>query len=419
MSRFRRQKACIACANSKRRCDKGLPECGRCLDKDIECLYPQPKRQQKVAHEGFPEHQHVHTDTVPDIGALDFGDWGPGEFFEPSMIMPNMVQLSMPSALLPYASISSSQPGSSYSIISQKERSEPWFMREETWVMEQTKHGPSCGEAIDLESFIPVVEVMLQCWLRNGHNSFIHQRLYKTSMPICMQDAFTTLATYNSWTPATTEMILQIAIELVSALTVDVTPTTKGRDGLLQRLARVQSLFIYEFILLFDGSVRSRAAAESYIPILREWVTQLLGAVLACSKECFVFGHHTFTSEAIAFEEEYETACQMWQLWILTESIRRTHLIIDTVANRYQIMGKELAQCRGTVMCTARRGLWDAESAIKWYQLCSAKPPLLIPSLTPEPSMAVYAAGEFGEFATLLWGYIVGQDRIKCWIDRG
>ena len=42
-----RRKACLPCAASKRRCDKGVPECQRCLDRDVDCAYPQPKRRRR------------------------------------------------------------------------------------------------------------------------------------------------------------------------------------------------------------------------------------------------------------------------------------------------------------------------------------------------------------------------------------
>src|SRR3954463_13333530 len=34
-----RRKSCLACAQSKRKCDKGLPKCQRCLAKKTDCEY--------------------------------------------------------------------------------------------------------------------------------------------------------------------------------------------------------------------------------------------------------------------------------------------------------------------------------------------------------------------------------------------
>ena len=115
---------------------------------------------------------------------------------------------------------------------------------------------------------------------------------------------------------------------------------------------------------------------------------------------------------------EYDTASEMWQLWLLTESVRRSHIIINTITNVYQTMTKGWADCAGAVMFTARRGLWEAESAVKWFGLCCASPPLLVPSLQPGPLISQYAAEEFDDFAKMFWTFIVGTDKIQCWIDR-
>ena len=117
------------------------------------------------------------------------------------------------------------------------------------------------------------------------------------------------------------------------------------------------------------------------------------------------------------FEKEYNTSSELWKLWILTESVRRTHVIIDTIANTYQTMTKGWAECTGAVMFTARHGLWEAESAVKWLELSCAKTPLLVPSLQPGTFISQYAADEVDDFVKMFWTFIVGTDKMKCWID--
>ena len=81
-------------------------------------------------------------------------------------------------------------------------------------------------------------------------------------------------------------------------------------------------------------------------------------------------------------------------------------------------MTKAWAECAGAVMFTARRGLWEAQSAEKWLELACAKSPLLVPSLQPGPLISQYAAEEFDEFVKMYWTFIVGVDKIQSWIDR-
>ena len=71
MSTTVRQKACIACAESKRRCDRQLPTCQRCLDLDGDCTYPQRKKRQKVHH---LRGDHDDGGSVVASPELDYGD---------------------------------------------------------------------------------------------------------------------------------------------------------------------------------------------------------------------------------------------------------------------------------------------------------------------------------------------------------
>lgn len=40
MQRSSKQKSCFKCKSSKRRCDRTLPSCTRCIDHGVECAYP-------------------------------------------------------------------------------------------------------------------------------------------------------------------------------------------------------------------------------------------------------------------------------------------------------------------------------------------------------------------------------------------
>lgn len=403
MPAFSRRKACIACADSKRRCDKQLPECQRCLDRDVDCVYREPKRRRRdlstlntQVGEGLPLHNYTSVDTLEE--SLNYGDWG--------SIGIGAIDLDVPlsDAVIPYIPTPTLP-----------EPPCPWFLQHETWVMQHNSDQAACMTFAELEPFIRTVEEMLQCWVGNGYNSFIHRRLYEKGMPTCIQDAFTVLATYNSRTSAMKETILQIAEERSSVLAFQDLPIATSAQGILSHLAHVQALFIYEFIRLFDGSIRFRASAEKQLSTLREWVIHMWESVKEYRGKD---DNDQFSWSTNEFDREYDSTSEMWHLWILTESVRRTHLIIDTIANVYQIMTRGWAECTGGVMFTARRGLWDAESASEWLEMSRAKPPLLVPSLKPGPLISQYTADEVDDFAKTFWTYIVGPDKIRYWIYK-
>jgi hypothetical protein len=217
-------------------------------------------------------------------------------------------------------------------------------------------------------------------------------------------------------TPATQETILQIADENAFDLVRGGASITADAQGIRNHLARTQALLVYLFIRLFDGSVRLRASAEAQLPTLRHWLSQLLKAAKQYRGDDRLQTSLPWLPNH--FDMEYNSKKELWKLWILTESLRRTHLVAGTVANMYEIMVKGSVECSGAVMCTARRGMWDVDSAMKWYELSCLKSPLLVPALQPGLYVAQYAAGEFDDFVQLIWSFVIGADKVQCWVDR-
>jgi hypothetical protein len=295
----------------------------------------------------------------------------------------------------------------------------PWFLKDETWVLHHYTQIQKCVTVVQLEPFIFAVRDMMQIWVKAGHNMFLHRRLYEKGMPTCLQDAFTTLASYISCTAEMKDLVLQIAEERSSKLVQEPPPDISGYQEILQHIARVHALFVYAFIRLFDGSIRLRTSAERQLPTLRKWVREMLEAAKQYQGEEGILTPQPFSCTTSGFDKTFHASSELWHLWILTESVRRTHLLVETVANLYDTMTKEWAvDCTGAVMLTAQRGLWDAESAVKWYKLTNTEQTLLVTPLQPGPVMSKYAAKEFDDFVKIIWSFIAGADQVQCWIDK-
>lgn len=430
MSPAARQKACIACANSKRRCDKRLPECQRCLDRDVDCAYPQKKRRARkldTGEEAFAPSYAVHDyDEIQDFeGAdvgelgniLDFTAWDELVAADPTVSSSEEWATNAPGSSTDTGilAVNSSSPEDNRNPVNSIL---PWFLQEETWKMQQARHESGGPAVIDLQLFIRTVDEMLKSWVRDGYNGFIHRKLYQYGMPTCVQDAFTTLAAYTNCTQAVKDTILQITQERLSIIVCQYTPNTSDRQGILNHLARVQALFVYEFIGLFDGSPRLRVSAEQHLPTLRSWVAQMWEAVKQYKGEGPNLSLQTPRWAETNFESEYQTTSELWKTWVLTESVRRIQIIINSVANSYQCMTGGWAECTGAVMFTARCGLWEAESAIQWSDLACRKSPLLVPPLRAGSLISQYPAEEFDEFVKTFWALILGSEKVQSWLDR-
>jgi len=425
-----RQKACIACAASKRRCDKQLPHCQRCLDRDEDCVYPQRKTRVKTfsVRDGglanlpsLESHDEIRllegNGAQPPEVNMDIGQWEPTA---PTNPVATMSEGTVTHPQSSSADTSILPRGATYNPSSTPfEAILPWFLQEETWTMQHTTHELERVADMDLQKFIGDVEQMLKAWVKNGYNGFIHRRLYHNGMPTCIQDAFTTYAAYTNCTPAVKETVLQITDERLSTIVHQYIPNTVDTQSILHHLARVQALFVYEFIGLFDGSPRLRISAEHKLPTLRNWTAQMWEAVKRYKGDDATIYHHGIEWLEHDFDSEYRASSELWKVWLLTESVRRTQITIHAVANAYESMTRGWGECTGVVMVTARRGLWEAESAVEWSELSNKRSPLLVPSLGIGNLISQYPAAEFDDFVKIFWTFILGPDKVQSWVDKG
>ena len=110
----------------------------------------------------------------------------------------------------------------------------------------------------------------------------------------------------------------------------------------------------------------------------------------------------------------------MWQSWLVVESVRRTLLVVQTVANVYRCLTVGHATCDGTVMITARRGLFEAGTSTKWLEMCgTVNEPLLTPPLRPRAWMLEHSSADVDDFVLSYWSYIVDPDKMACWVEQG
>lgn len=413
-----RPKACRACSESKRKCDKQRPECRRCIDRGVDCVYPQPKPRHRRLISQLNEYdagQLNHgSDTSEYAASIDFlEDWG----------LPAADSLEMPGtrtafpldAAIPTVGLDISHDFTVSSNVNSLKLFEPlWFLREETWTLQSVSDAPACAAIIQLEPFVENVNEELRLWTKAGHNSFIHEQLYGKQMHPTLQLAFTMLCTYYSRTRAVEETVLRIAEERSSFLVRQQIPPQNDVRNLKTQLAQVFALFIYEFILLFNGSVRFRASAEEQLSALRQRVRHLYESAKTYKGEPH---HGSIQWAASEYEAQYESVVEAWQIWALIESIRRTHLIVETTLNIYEIVRTGFAECTGAAMLTVRSGLWETSSALRWFQICCEKAPLLVPSLEPEPILAKHDATEIDGFVKMYWKYLVGEERMKAWVN--
>jgi hypothetical protein len=164
--------------------------------------------------------------------------------------------------------------------------SSSWFLQIDTWTIydvDSARHnGNSNVHVSNFKQFLQTVTEWLRRWVRDTHCPFLHRQLYSESgLPPCLQDAFAAVALYESKNDKNEEVLFRIIEEKANKLLNEPSFVADSGEGApssfrtVELLARVQALFIYQFIRLFDGDIRQRAQAEALIPTLKGWTNNL------------------------------------------------------------------------------------------------------------------------------------------------
>ncbi|KAH7134442.1 hypothetical protein EDB81DRAFT_870988 [Dactylonectria macrodidyma] len=399
-------KACEACKSSKRKCTKQLPQCRRCELRGLNCLYEsQPCMIVYEAVDGvgtlsrIRQAHHAHSsleDVLPP--AID------------TMTVSPQLELQLSSSSV------------SPTFLSLDDLRSAWFLTPEAWKntpVEASNLAPLSTTTI--QGHVNRTMDWLREWINTGRNPFIHSKLYSKSMPTCVQAAFMALSTYLSKTDKTSDMIHRLIDEKADKL---VSSHINGGQGIdtLEDIGRVQSLFIYCTIRLFDGGIRQRHLAEQHLPILHDWTKEMFqNAVRATMDDTLLFCN-PLTYYSSQFNTEPSIPCQvsseelLWHAWILSESVRRTWCMSMGIQASYELLKTGSGPCYGGLLVTTRRGVWDAETAFAWTKTCAERSVGFVHRNETEKLMTETKADEVDVFALALMEIDAGPERMERWM---
>ncbi|KAF4992695.1 hypothetical protein FDECE_13643 [Fusarium decemcellulare] len=383
-TRRSKQTSCFACVDAKRRCDKAHPSCSRCIDKQVDCVYPppkQPRRHQRHIDEAIirtpsselSDNRGIVRDQAPENSPLSAG--APGDL--------------------------------------------RWFLRPSVWNVAYHYDPPSeMPSGPTISNFIRGIKVWLFRFLRDGHNPFIHRLLYQAKpMPQCMQDAYAAIAISQNVTSENEHMVDKISSSQISALLASQPAEGSLPFTLLStkdHLARTQALLIHLLLALFSPSIPRRAEAENLIDTLLRWTNQLWQSATQ-DTVTVPFFQNTFL-----LTERTEFCANIHEIFVICETIRRTWLLGNLATGVFQsLKGDWSAACAGDIYITARAELWDAPSLARWEAAVGEKDPLFIYSLEGQSllSRGVHAS-QVDEFARHIFTIMWGMDKVENWVAR-
>ncbi|KAJ4350315.1 uncharacterized protein N0V89_008936 [Didymosphaeria variabile] len=283
-----------------------------------------------------------------------------------------------------------------------------WFTAPETFLIDHTPMPlPPNFDVLDLKTFVRLIESWMRDWVTTGNNMFIHAQLYGDHLPSCLEVAFTTFSAYINKTAATTEIVLRAVNDQATAL-VSKADESNTSSNVLRNLACIHALLAYQIIGLFDGDIRSRHLAEERAPILAALLDRIFEKASAALVEQVSPNESSTLLESVSFDE------RLWRSWIISESLRRTWLVARGIGASYDGFKQGWALCYGDVMITTREGLWSANSATLWMEMCMERDVRFIGRIDAESLLKV-PPEEVDEFAKAVLETRFGKEGFMRW----
>jgi hypothetical protein len=413
MAEMLETRACRKCSMAKRRCGKQTPQCLRCRRRGFHCTYPPVKQTSFVPCRGddriSAEQQDIVLHTASQFSAYTpisqsrgIDDLRPITGFDVHEI--------------------SNNPTHSQSL-------SVWFTSPETWKVDHLLPvGKNTSTIQDLKRQITTIQQWLAQWVEKGSNPFIHPRLYRNRLPKSIQDAYASLACYVQKRESNEHIVLQIIRERSKQLLAEhgfpsagsLTGTTSRNSAALdplEHVARVQALLIYQVVGLYDADIRLRHLSETQMPVLNLWLQEMIeSASQAAHLGSFMFSSaREQTSPDFSLADTSQSDNLLWYSWILAESIRRTWLIATGVHTIYLIMQQGQISCRGGMVFTTRKGVWEAQSAPAWEKLCSEVNVGLMPLAEADKLFTDAVPEDVDDFAKIFMEASFGADRMERW----
>ncbi|CAH0042529.1 unnamed protein product [Clonostachys rhizophaga] len=250
----------------------------------------------------------------------------------------------------------------------------------------------------------------LKDWAKLGHNIFIHKHLYRSELPSCLEDAYTALTAYLAKTEETEDMVLRIIENRAASLHQQQSLMLEGFDRL------DLALLIYTLIRLVDGSPRQRALGEAAFSTLDQWCQEMRDAALTEAPRLYETLGQLRSNDVGGGSGRAEFA--VWQAWILSESLRRTWMLVSGTFYVYHDKANGWPGCSGFLMFTTRQGLWEAPNAWRWVQQVREQNPLFQQSVNLPGLMEDTSPAEIDSFTNQLLSILLSPEDITRWATR-
>lgn len=330
-----RRKSCHACVKAKRRCDLRYPVCKRCTLKDLECKYPVATSANGRPKAKGWESDVVVRQTTPDI--IPFVGDATTSDTPPITSAPVRGDAKYTSGFI--LDDSSSDSNESPEKIESNDIYASLVEAMVPQIWEPRILYPFQVNVIvnELCAFVPSMAY-------EGHTLFIHELLYQNWQPPAYQDSVSLSALYMAKTYKNARVLASSINHKILTLI-----STSSSWTLMEHLAAVQAMIIYQIIRLFDPLLNQQDIGHRQNALLELWAATLW-------KRSF--------HEPDPFLGT-DTECRH-QSWIFQESLRRTVIMSLFVKGAWSCYTKDgmcdIVPVLSRLPLTDDMGLWSLDT---------------------------------------------------------
>lgn len=383
MDRATRHKSCVACIQTKRKCDRTQPKCQRCIARGSDCHYigrTRARQQQQVVEQSI-------TSTATDwrLQSLDVEHIDPAALFSPAL----------DEGIFDFPHHPFNLPLDCQSLV------------------------PSIGGAVaqtpsftvdpDTKLYARVeycagrLSLLPNLFAASGQTMFIHRQTFQASRSPALQQAMSACALYSMKSPTSKPLVHQVLQHNVQHLLATTNPSSASNPDLL---AALQALLLYQIMRLFDGDIRLRASAEADEPTTVLWAGELRNR--ACSRYLPLHPVATFSDDP-----------KDWAAWLFSEGIRRTVVTTFMLRGVYNYLrtGIDSPTVVG-VYFTVQEELWNAQSEVGWNRAKNERLELQVLVNEWDEVMALACPGDLEELGVLVMSMLWGLKATQNWLGH-
>ncbi|KAH6682680.1 hypothetical protein B0J14DRAFT_130284 [Halenospora varia] len=280
---------CTSCIKARRKCDKVLPRCQRCVQKDLDCtyqnmpsnpMYQTPGTMNSVDSNESEESPAPSTvSIVPAQGHIQWED--PIDIaihMDENMHMTAAVNMNLPRQL-------DAPP-----VVMRMDSATVSYMRQ--YLMNVPRE-----------------------FVETGGTTFLHSRMYPGLLPPLLQAVFSLSSMHVQSTPSHQPLISHV----ISNTAGELLRTTNSIHTFASILEFVQALILLQILTLFFPCTHVlRQQAEARLPLLRSWTYRLYQSV----------------------PSSLPATMSHYQAWIFAESVRRTIHVSHMIQGMYSMVTK-------------------------------------------------------------------------------